>query len=465
MSGESIGFPGLIQTVAPPTFRDRRLSMFQSAIEDMAGAVRARTPGARPGLDNALVNAASAICQLKTNSDGEIPANPPPLIGSQAWTCARGVYGYLDAASRGDDAAMAAARQDVLTGSPYDIQWADTLLEYLGYFGLTGSVSDIPYIRAATVGKHVITIPSDARIALIADWGMGTPMAVDLLRQVRAQSPDIVIHLGDIYYSGTASECDTHFRAIVDDVLDRANTKIPVFSLAGNHDMYSGGAGFYSLIKTLNPPPFKQPASFFCLRSADAAWQFLAMDTGLHDFNPFSVTENLTRLESDEESWHLARLAETNAHTILLSHHQLFSAHSQIGPETGGILNPINPNLLASYKKFNNAGKIAAWFWGHEHNLCVFEPYAGLDRGRCIGHGGIPVFQSENPYGASAKIADPPRLVEKVRLDAFSPGAMAEPLYAHGFAMIALESSTRGASVSYFESSRPGVPIYTEHLP
>jgi len=56
-------------------------------------------------------------------------------------------------------------------------------------------------------------------------------------------------------------------------------TKVPTFTLAGNHDMFCGGAPYYKLIDQLG-----QPASYFCLRNDN--WQFLAMDTGLHDNNP-----------------------------------------------------------------------------------------------------------------------------------------------------------------------------------
>jgi hypothetical protein len=44
--------------------------------------------------------------------------------------------------------------------------------------------------------------------------------------------PDIVVHLGDIYYSGTPSECDDNFLAVINQVLDRANTNIPSASSA-----------------------------------------------------------------------------------------------------------------------------------------------------------------------------------------------------------------------------------------
>jgi len=269
-----------------------------------------------------------------------------------------------------------------------------------------------------------------------------------------------VIHLGDIYYSGTATECSTYFQRIVDMVLDRARTKIPIYTLSGNHDMYSGGAGYYDLLAALNDPPQRQPASFFCLRATDQSWQFIAMDTGLHDHNPFDVSGALTYLEPDEEDWHAARIGEFPGRTILLSHHQLFSAFSRIGPAgPDGRGNPCNPPLLKSLQRFQAAapGRVAAWLWGHEHNLCIYQPYAGLDCGRCIGHGAVPVFDSEAPYAPLPDLPDPPQLVAETQLPSKND------LYAHGYAMVTLGGAT--ARIDYFEDTDFAAPTYSETLP
>ena len=278
-----------------------------------------------------------------------------------------------------------------------------------------------------------------------ADWGTGTDVAVDLLEEVAQHKPDVLIHLGDIYYSGTAAECDVNFKRGVDTVLGRAANPIPVFTLSGNNDMYSGGAGFYGLLTMLNQPPLQQLASFFCLRSTDNRWQFVAMDTGKNDYNPFSVTTVLTSLEADEEDWLAARVGEFAGNTILLSHHQLFSALSQIGrPRADGSLVAYNPYLAVSFRRFADVapGRIAAWFWGHEHALNVYKPYLGLERGRCIGHGAVPVFTAEPPDNAPAGIINPPELRDEVHLGTDGP------VYRHGFTMI--QFGTDGsATVNY----------------
>lgn len=65
-----------------------------------------------------------------------------------------------------------------------------------------------------------------------------------------AQRPDVAIHLDDIYYSGTPAECDAHFLA----PLRAAMPDTRLFSLCGNHDMYSGGTGYYGLLRQIGQP-------------------------------------------------------------------------------------------------------------------------------------------------------------------------------------------------------------------
>jgi 3',5'-cyclic AMP phosphodiesterase CpdA len=325
-------------------------------------------------------------------------------------------------------------------------------------FRSDGHRGQIPYIPPSDNVPGVVAIAPNSRIALVGDWGTGMQSAVSVLNQIKQQAPNFVVHLGDIYYSGTPTECSLHFLNILDQVLDRAHSKIPVFTLAGNHDMYSGGIGYYALLPQLNAAPYQQKASFFCLRATDNSFQILGMDTGLHDYNPLSVNDVVTFLESDEEKWHLARIEEFPGRTILLSHHQLFSAFSKIGPSAAdGSSNPCNPQLLASYKKFNASGKVKAWFWGHEHNLCIYEEYAGLKYGRCIGHGGIPVLAggADDPYAVPEGMQNPPLLVPNTKIS--NDGET----YAHGFALMTLSGAD--LKVEYYQDQGTAL-VYSETL-
>ena len=295
------------------TFRDHRLSIFQAAAADAV-----RPDGSAPMPD--LQRAAAAVASLDA-AGLVVPPSGPADLRPEAWTCARLGLDLLRA-ELGGDAADRARLEDALAGSRCDPRWAGTLLSYLGYFGRDGLRRRIPYIRPEAAGPEVIEIADNARIALLSDWGTGRRTAAAVLRDLARHQPDIVVHLGDIYYAGTAAECEDNFRLPMHQALDRARRHVPVYTLSGNHDMYSGGEGYYGLIGRLNDGPWRQRASFFCLRSA--GWQFIGMDTGLHAYDPFEQ-HPLTFLELAEEDWVAARIGEFPGQTVLLSHHPLFS--------------------------------------------------------------------------------------------------------------------------------------------
>jgi hypothetical protein len=81
-----------------------------------------------------------------------------------------------------------------------------------------------------------------------------------------------------------------------------------------------------------------QQSSYFCLQNAD--WQFLAMDTGNNDNSPLTVNTNMTSFPVmngwSEADWHLNKIAAAgNRKTVLLCHHQLFSAFGSVGKANG----------------------------------------------------------------------------------------------------------------------------------
>ena len=338
------------------------------------------------------------------------------------------------------------ALHDRLTFSRCDPLWAKTLVDYAGILGLDGRPPPIPYIRHSTMGDFVLTAPRPAmRIALISDWGTGTDLARQVAALLARQQPDAVIHLGDIYYAGTAGECDAHFLAPLRAVLpDR-----PLFTLCGNHDVYSGGAGYYGLLRRIG-----QPASYFCLRSPDRSWQILAADTGLHDRDPLDETAALTWLDPAEELWHADKLGGFAGRTVFLTHHQPFSAFAQIGPLDRH--EPANANLMASHARLAAAGRIDAWFWGHEHRLRLYAPYRGVAVGRNIGYGAIPVEAVAGPPAPLRGLVDPPKVAAEVMLD------VVEGAYTHGFALLDFAGGQMEAS--YWALTRPDGLVYRETI-
>ena len=398
-----------------------------------------------------LERAASEVAALQASA-APIPVQAPADFAPQAWTCARLGLQFLQA-ELGGDAAQRNRLEDQLLGSRCDPRWAGTLLSYLDYFGPDGRRRSIPYIRPETAGPGVIEIASDAQVALLSDWGTGRRTAAAVLQNLAQQQPDVLVHLGDIYYAGTPSECDRNFARPINAILGAGRPRPPVYALSGNHDMYSGGGGYYGLIAGLNQGALRQRASYFCLRSQDRRWQFVAMDTGLHAYNPFEP-HPLTFLDPAEAAWIEARIAEFPGQTILLSHHPLFSALARIGP---GGPDPWNANLLASFRRFAAAGRIAAWFWGHEHTMALYAPFAGLARGRCIGCGAIPMFVADRLYAPLDGLRDAPALLPP-RLA--NDGSVQD----HGYVLVALDPAAGIARAEYYGvGARTGL-LYAETL-
>ena len=207
-------------------------------------------------------------------------------------------------------------------------------------------------------GRHL-------RLAMMADWGTGLYGAPVCARSIEADSRlfDLLLHLGDVYYSGTQSEVRTRF-------LDKWPKRPEALNRAcnANHEMYTGGEGYFRVLL----PAFNQPASYFALQND--AWLLVGLDSAYEDHD----------LADDQAGW-LARIVQAagDRRVVLFSHHQPFSLFDSQGPKLVTKLGA----LLAQKKIF-------AWYWGHEHRCVLYDAHPAWGMiGRCIGHGGYPYFR------------------------------------------------------------------------
>lgn len=288
------------------------------------------------------------------------------------------------------------------------------------------------------------TLPDTApvTVALIADWGTGMPIAQEMLAYIAAtEKPDVVIHLGDIYYAGTERETTSYFLSICNNLLPG----IPVYTIPGNHEMYSGGQSYYNLIDALG---HGQKASYFCLRNKH--WQFLGMDTGLHDHDPFTVATVTTFLDPKEVEWHLDKIQHAGGRrTVLLSHHQPFSAFSTVG---SGFVNEL---LLGGFS--GALSSVDLWLWGHEHCLYIYDSYKEVAKGRCIGCGAVPVAVEQEPYKALPG-CDIPFLDVTLDLDADAN------VYYNGYAIMKLTGPTAQVVYKQYPDPNGKNPLYVDDL-
>jgi hypothetical protein len=205
-----------------------------------------------------------------------------------------------------------------------------------------------------------------ANIAIVGDWGGGNQAAQAVAEQIKKLKPDHIIHLGDVYYAGTPKEVKDRFLKYWPTPAEPGLS----FALNSNHEMYSGGYGYFDV--TLKQ--FKQPASYFSLENKN--WRFIGLDTGYVDHD----------LNKEQVDWLTAQFKGNNPRTILLSHHQLFSAYENTNTD----------HLTGRVQPFLDAEQIYGWIWGHEHLCVVFKPYLGI-KAVCLGNGCFPYNVPSKP--------------------------------------------------------------------
>ncbi len=136
-------------------------------------------------------------------------------------------------------------------------------------------------------------------------------------------------------------------------------------ALNGNHEMYSGGFGYFDDIL----PKFGQPSSYFAVQNTH--WLLVALDTAHTDH----------ALDAQQVAWLKSVVQNAGQRKVILfSHHQPFSGLGDQGP-----------NLQSALVELFQQQAITAWYWGHEHQCIIYDQHAAFGLlGRCVGHGGIP---------------------------------------------------------------------------
>jgi hypothetical protein len=216
-----------------------------------------------------------------------------------------------------------------------------------------------PMVRPTSIQPDALA--NNARIALTADWGTGLYGAPKIAEQMTRMGVfDLLMHLGDVYYSGTREEIQARFL----DVWPRAAGTISR-TLNSNHEMYSGGFGYFELAL----PALQQNSSYFAF--ATDHWLLIGLDTAYVDHD----------IDNQQVAWLNAVIrAAGPRRVVLFSHQQPFSRLDSQGPK-----------LQKALRHLLESRAITAWYWGHEHQCVLYDahPAFGL-LGRCLGNGGIP---------------------------------------------------------------------------
>lgn len=239
-------------------------------------------------------------------------------------------------------------------------------------------------------------IGDEARVVIVGDWGSGLPRAQEVARHMAEEVSTAlaegreahVIHLGDVYYSGTRAECERNVLApgMWPVSAEQARAGVTSWSLNGNHDMYGGGFGYFETL--LGDERFAaqrsadgKPTSFF--RIVSPSWDLVGLDTS---WNPDVLDQGHFGVLEDPQAEFVASVAaESDRKLMLLSHHQLLSVYDHDSDRVGKTLaQKLGPTL--------GAGAVDAWIWGHEHRCVGYGKAGGVGFSRCIGNGGVPVL-------------------------------------------------------------------------
>ena len=212
---------------------------------------------------------------------------------------------------------------------------------------------------------EALAFPDAGRVGVIGDWGSGLYGAPEIAKAIR-RDPDpyaMMLHLGDVYYSGTENEVQQRFLSLWPQRKEAIHRAIN-----SNHEMYSGGFPYFQKIL----PKFDQEASYFAYQNKN--WTLIGLDVAYKDHD----------IDDEQVEWLKAILSKAgDRKVVLFSHHQLYSHFESQGAKLWG-----HPE----FGKILRSKRIFAWYWGHEHRCTVFE---GADSNfgilaRCIGHGGMP---------------------------------------------------------------------------
>ena len=237
-------------------------------------------------------------------------------------------------------------------------------------------------------------ISGTARLVVVGDWGTGLPrakavakyMAEEVAGALASGREVHVIHLGDVYYSGLPVEVQRHVLEPWPVTAAQARAGVTSWSLNGNHDMYSGGYGYYDTL--LADPRFAAQhsadgASTSFFRLTTPGWEFVGLDTS---WDTDVLSQGKSGVLQDPQAEYVAQVAKaSDRKLVLLSHHQLATVYDQ---------GDIGPVLTAKLGPVLGSGRVTGWWWGHEHRCVGFEATEGVRFPRCIGHGGVPVAQT-----------------------------------------------------------------------
>src|SRR5262245_12301624 len=209
--------------------RDRNLSLWQSAVDEVAAKI------VDPRLRHAMRDAA-ALHALAATGKATIPDQPPSTAsvkGLDPKALAFLSKTFFDSTNAehpehggGNTLNLTQVMNLVRDNSTRDILgWAQCAINYAKY--LWGSSGTPVYVNwqdqtppSPSFAVLDYRLPGTGRVLLLGDWGAYMTDNIAMLRQaLKRLKPDAIVHLGAVYYSGTEFECTRNVLAVNDDLV------------------------------------------------------------------------------------------------------------------------------------------------------------------------------------------------------------------------------------------------------
>lgn len=218
------------------------------------------------------------------------------------------------------------------------------------------------------------------KIALFGDWGTGSYKDGNLsdspsqlvMDQIKLLNPDIMIHLGDVYYAGLPNE---EFKNLL-----QCWNKAPLgnFTLNSNHEMYDGANGLYNVALSNDLFELQNCTTYFSLKYKQ--WKILGLDSAYNATKFYMDGAMDDPFQSGQDGF-VSKEANTEK-LMLLTHHNPIDT---VGANKNALWEDVVTNSL-------DGKSPDVWYWGHTHNGIVYNAKAasGETKARCLGHAAIP---------------------------------------------------------------------------
>ena len=296
-----------------------------------------------------------------------------------------------------------------------DPGWAFSAYEYVAYlidlFGL--------YKRADFgTTPHTTNICdkelNELTIAIVGDWGTGVwtdgnqpkcPSQL-VMKQLTDLNPDVIIHLGDVYYAGNEGIGSQKLGEEYINFVSQWPSSAPKlsFTLNSNHEMYGGGNGYFKVAMASDIFQTNQTGtSYFAINYG--AWLIVGLDSAYYDTSTLYMSgalydENVEKsLEQKQFMESCAKSAkENNQRLIVMTHHNPLLVNGEMPAKA--------KDQLLWDQMTSGLGYPDYWYWGHVHNAIIYTDKSGAGSNthcRCIGHGAIPFAKGYELEDAQAK--------------------------------------------------------------